>query len=328
MINTPNRGSFLTFIRTASPADLPALTVIDGADERNAATAEYLTGLLEKKCTRPEWCFVAEDLDRGPDAVGPLGNIVMWSMPGADVPSDFVLFEAPWDDPEHTVARDLLDHAFEFAKSLGATGISHMLDLPAQAPQFQTHAEQRQRVYAEAGMSLARDGHRFSWTAGESPMPRQDERLTWRTYAELGDGPFVDLCERILSDTKDSLFQADIAKLGLRGAAELLWEDSKGFEYEPEWYEIGYDDTGAAAVASLPARNAMFAVIGFVGVDPAHRGKGYAASVVARGTKLLAESGATEIRGDCDAANVGMYKGFLKSGYANFADRKAFHIDF
>lgn len=312
----------MTFIRTASPADLPALTVIDGADERNAATAEYLTGLLDKKCTKPEWCFVAEDTD------GTLfGNIVMWTAPGGDVPTDFVLFEAPWDDPELTVARDLLAHAFAFAKSLGATEISHMLDLPAQAPQFQTHAGERQRAYAEAGLELARDGHRFAWTADASPMPEQDGRLTWRSLAELGEEPFVDLFERILSDTEDSLFQADIRKLGLRGAAELLMEDSKGLEYRPEWYEIGYDDTGAAAVASLPARNPGFPVIGFVGVSPDHRGKGYAASVVARGTKILVENGATEIRGDCDAANVGMFKGFVKSGYANFADRRAFRAE-
>jgi hypothetical protein len=39
---------------------------------------------------------------------------------------------------------------------------------------------------------------------------------------------------------------------------------------------------------------------------------------------FLAAAGATEIRGDCDAGNIGMAKGFERSGYANFSDRRMF----
>ncbi|GIG64049.1 GNAT family N-acetyltransferase [Phytomonospora endophytica] len=306
----------MTDIRTARAEEIPNLTTLDGSEERNAATAAYLTDLLAKGCTRPEWCFVAEN---GAGKI--VGNVVLWTAPGHDVPTDFVLFEAPWDDPE--LGLRILRHGFAAARELGATELSHMLDMPAQAPQFQTEPDARQAVLTEAGLSVARDGRRFQWLAG-SALPAQDPRLTWRSIAEIGSEPFIELFEKILADTADSLLQADVRKLGLRGAAELLLEDMSDMEHEPEWFELGYDETGSVAAVSLPARNPSFPVIGFVGVSPDHRGKGYSASIVARGTQILVANGATEIRGDCDAGNVAMYKGFERSGYVNFADRRAY----
>ncbi|MEV0651147.1 mycothiol acetyltransferase [Phytomonospora sp. NPDC050363] len=306
----------MTDIRTARAAELPRLTTLDGQGERNDATAAYLTDLLAKGCTRPEWCFVAEDGD------GKLiGNIVLWSRPGGEVPSDFVLFEAPWNDRE--LALRILRHGFAAAKGLGAEKIGHVLDGPAQGPQWQFEPETRVSLYTEAGLRPARDGRRFQWLAG-SELPAQDPRLTWRSLSELGEKPFVDLLERILADTADSLLLEDVAELGLRGAAELILKDMSDMEHEPEWFELGYDESGDVAVVSLPARNPSYPVIGFVGVSPGHRGKGYSASVVARGTQILIANGATEIRGDCDAGNVAMYKGFESAGYVNFASRREF----
>lgn len=305
-------------IRTARATEIPSLTVYPGEDARNASRAAYLTMLFDKKCSSPEWCFVAEGADGTP-----IGNIVLWTRPGGDTPTDFVLFDAPWDDPDLTVARALLAHASTEAKNLGADHLAHVVDSPAAEPQYQVEPEKRWALLAEEGFHLDRDGHRFRWLEG-TPIPAEDTRLTWRTLPELGEAAFVDLFEKILSDTKDSFFLADIAKLGLRGAAELLMSDMNEFEHEPHWYELGFDASGEAVAASLPARNPAFPVIGFVGVAPAGRGKGYSTAVVIRGTHILADAGATDIRGDCDAGNIGMYKGFLRAGYDNFADRKAY----
>ncbi|MGY0231757.1 mycothiol acetyltransferase [Longispora urticae] len=297
-------------IRAARPDELPALTTLDDA-ERDAATADYLTTLLDRACTRPEWCLVAED-------DGALvGNIVLWSPPGRAVPVDFVLFEPG------TAGPALLDAAATLARGLGATGQGHVLDSPAQAPQFQRDPELREALLADAGLHLERDGRRFQWRA-ETGLPALDPRLTWRSLAELGETPFVDLFEAVLSDTKDAIFLADIAEHGLRGAAELNFRDMLDMEHQPDWYEIGYDADGLPAALSLPARNPSFAVIGLVGVAPTHRGRGYSTDVVVRGLHVLAATGETEVRGDCDAANLGMFRSFVKAGFVNFADRKMF----
>lgn len=300
-------------IRLARPEELPALTAYPNDDERNAATAAYLAGLLERGCTRPDWCLVAE---RDGALVG---NVVLWTVPGRTVPVDFVLFE-PGDDD---TGAALLAKAADLARSLGAQTQGHVLDVPSQAPQFQRDPQQREKLLAEQGFTVARDGCRFLWQAGD-PLPAQDERLHWRSLAELGEGPFVDLIADTFSDTKDSLLLAEVAEHGLRGAAERTFADMLEMDHEPTWFEIGYDQHDQAVAVSLPARTPSSAVIGLVAVAPAGRGHGYAAAVVARGTRILLDAGATEIRGDCDASNIAMFKAFQRAGYSNFANRKMF----
>lgn len=310
----------MTMIRNAGADEIPALFEDPADADRNTATSAYLTSLLDNGCARAEWCLVAQD---GSDLVG---SVAFWTMPGNAVPQAIVLLEAPWDDPELAVGLALLDRAAELARSLGATRLGHVVDSPAQAPQFQHHSERRAELLRRAGFAVARDGRRFRWRDGD-PLPAQDDRLRWRSLTELGPEPFVDLLEALLADTADALLSAEVREHGLRKAAEQLFADSTEFDYEPSWWEIGYDPDGTPAVISLPARSPAFPVIGFVGVSPAHRGKGYSTSVVARGTKILVDNGATEIRGDCDAGNVAMFKGFQRAGYANFANRLEFAQD-
>ncbi|MFC9385402.1 GNAT family N-acetyltransferase [Streptomyces venezuelae] len=319
-------------VRPARPDELPALVEHPGDPERNAATRAYLTQLLDNRCTRPEWCLVTEDGD------GRLtGSVVLWTMPGHEVPLALVLFEAPKDAPETAAA--LLDAAASVAGKLGATELEHVVDSPAQAPQFQRDPERRAELLRASGFGVIRDGRRFglrvpaadgSGDAGpEAPgapdaLPADDPRLTFRSLAELGPEPFVAVLAELLADTADARLAADVRQHGARRAAELLFEETAELKHEPAWWELGYDADGTVAVISLPAENPAFPVIGFVGVAPAHRGKGYATSVVIRGTRVLVAAGATEIRGDCDAANVAMARAFERAGYENFAARLEF----
>lgn len=300
-------------IRPAHPEELPSLTAYPNDEERNTVTAAYLTQLLHSGCTRPEWCLVAE---RDGELVG---NVVLWTMPGRAVPTDIVLLEP--DDSE--TGSSLLEHAAELARSLGGETQGHVLDVPSQAPQFQRDPDLREQLLAANGFSVTRDGCRFLWQAGD-PMPAEDHRLHWRSLADLGHEPFVDLLADAFSDTKDSVFLAEIAEHGLRGAAERNLADMLELDHQPDWFEIGYDQQGQPVAISLPARNPSSAVIGLVGVATAGRGHGYATAVVARGTQILVTNGATEIRGDCDANNIGMIKAFRRAGYRNFANRTMF----
>ncbi|WP_055599218.1 GNAT family N-acetyltransferase [Streptomyces aureus] len=322
----------MTFVRPARPDELPALVEHPGDPERNAATRAYLAQLLDSTCTRPEWCLVAEDDD------GRLtGSVVLWTMPGHDVPLALVLFEAPEDAPETAAA--LLDAAAVRARELGATELEHVVDSPAQAPQFQRNPEHRGELLRASGYAVIRDGRRFSLRApaangtgdagpeasgAPDGLPADDPRLTFRSLAELGPEPFVAVLAELLAETADARLAADVRQHGARRAAELLFEETAELKHEPAWWELGYDADGTVAVISLPAENPSVPVIGFVGVAPAHRGKGYATSVVIRGTRVLVGAGATEIRGDCDAANVAMAKAFERAGYVNFADRLEF----
>jgi RimJ/RimL family protein N-acetyltransferase len=307
----------VTVIRTARPGEIPVEAHVDGDADRGESIRQYLTQLMEQGCTRPEWCFVAESGGR------PVASAVLWTLPGGSVPSDLVLVEAPWDDPALAVGVRLLDEVVGFARSAGADELGHVVDRPVQPPQFQHHPDRHEGLVRRAGFTLARDGRRFRWQAG-AELPPQDDRLHFRSMAEIGPEPFVDLLAELLPDTADAWLADDVARYGPRQAAQRLFDKSLQLQHEPEWYEIGYDADGSPAVVSLPARSPSFAVIGFVGVAPGHRGRGYSSSVVARGTHILVQHGATEIRGDCDAANVAMVKGFERARYHLFAERRDF----
>ncbi|NGN65907.1 GNAT family N-acetyltransferase [Streptomyces sp. A7024] len=305
-------------IRPARPDELPALVERPGRPERNAGTAAYLADLLAKKCTRPEWCLVAEGADGGLDAA-----VALWTLPGKDVPMAFVLLEAPWDEPGLATGRALLDEAAALAASLGTEELEHVVDSPAQPPQFQERPDRRVELLLASGFTSVREGRRFR-LRDDAELPAVDERLTWRALPELGREPFLDLLAATLPTSADARMAADVAEHGARGAAEIFLTDMEGLSYEPDWWELGYAPDGTPAAASLPARNPTTAVIGLVGVHPVHRGKGYATAVVARGTRLLQAAGADEIRGDCDAANIPMFRAFERAGYENFADRQEF----
>lgn len=302
-------------IRTARLDEIPSLyTTRD--DKRNAEAAAALTKLLQVGCVKPEWCFLAEGDGRV------TGSIALWTRPRHDTPTDFVLLDTDWErTPE--IAQALLDHALAAARELGANALGHVVDTSFTEPQLQTHPEIRHDLLIRRGFNITRDGRRWEWRAGDG-IPHPDDRLTWRGLPELGAEPFLTLLADLLTDTKDALLQADVDKLGLRGAAEELWQDSLDMEHEAAWYELGFAADGTAAVVSLPSRNPTTAVIGFVGVAPQHRGNGYSASVIARSTRILVAAGAELIRGDCDTANVAMARGFERGGYRNFVNRKEY----
>ncbi|SDK16274.1 GNAT family N-acetyltransferase [Streptomyces indicus] len=305
-------------VRVALPSELPHLVTRPGEDERNASTAGYLTDLLDKKCTRPEWCLVADD-----GSGKPVGSAVLWTLPGHALPMALVLAEAPWQEPGLETGQRVLAAALDLARSLGATGLEYMLDSPAQPPQHQADAGRRAELLRLAGFETVRDGRRFRRFA-EGGLHAAHDGLAWSSLTETGREPFVDLLATALPTSADTRLAALVVEHGARGAAERLLADMEELAYEPHWWEIGHAPDGGAAALSLPARNPAAAVIGLVAVSPAYRGKGYATAVVARGTRVLLDSGADEIRGDCDAANVAMVKAFARAGYENFAERQEF----
>ena len=53
----------------------------------------------------------------------------------------------------------------------------------------------------------------------------------------------------------------------------------------------------------------------------AYRGHGYSDDLLAHGTRVLADAGAPQIRGDTDLANTPMRAAFRRAGYVEFARR-------
>jgi RimJ/RimL family protein N-acetyltransferase len=278
---------------------------------RRVSTREaYLETLLEQRCTRPEWFVVDGE-----------SQAVLWSLPGGEVPSDVVLIETDWSDDALVAGRSLMARVDALAARLGAVELGHTIDSPPVAPQHQDHPEARVRLLEATGYEMVRDGLR--WVL---PSPRDagdDGPLTFRTLSEVGEDAFVDAIAATFEGTPDSELTLEVERHGAREAARRYLEDHKALEHRPEWFELGYAG-GELAGVIMGARNPTSAVIAYVGVVPAQRGRGFAPALVRRGTARLAAAGATEIRGDCDRDNVAMARAFERAGYAQFARRRSF----
>ncbi|MGB9483686.1 MAG: GNAT family N-acetyltransferase [Candidatus Dormiibacterota bacterium] len=68
----------------------------------------------------------------------------------------------------------------------------------------------------------------------------------------------------------------------------------------------------------IPARNYYHAIIAYLGVVPAHRGKGYVNEILAEGTRVLAAQDVSRIRASNDLGNFPMTQAFARAGWINF----------
>ena len=202
--------------------------------------------------------------------------------------------------------------------------MSHSVDSPPGAPQYQEHEDARLRLLEETGYGLLRDGLRWRRSGSAEREASQEHALVFRALPEVGEEVFVDAIASSYEGTRDSWLARNVEERGTLGAARTDFGVYQGFEYLPEWWELAYTGDGALAGVIMPARNPSAAVIAYVGVVPEQRGRGFAAELVRRGTEQLLESGAEEIQGDCDLDNIGMVKGFERAGYEQFARRRTY----
>jgi ribosomal protein S18 acetylase RimI-like enzyme len=218
----------------------------------------------------------------------------------------------------------VLERAHGLAADLGADVLSHSVDSPPEAPQYQENEDARIRLLSNSGYELVRDGLRWRYTTSSSPAELRGHSLSFRPLPEVGDDAFVDAIASTYQGSRDSWIKQTIEEQGIDGAAWADFRGLQGMEYLPEWWELAYDEDGALAGVIMAARNPSAAVIAYVGVVPEQRGSGLAPHLVVRGTERLLESDADEIRGDCDRDNVGMVKAFERAGYEQFARRRTY----
>lgn len=305
---------------TADDVSPEAFLAVSAESRYHPQLEAYLDTLLQQGLTRPEWCLLAREGGQ------PVARAALWAPAGQSMPTDVVLIDADWDDESLAAGRAVLARLHEAARDLGAEALSHHVDDPPGAPQYQEHAEARIRLLAESGYTLLRDGLRWQYAGTPSPLEQADSPLSFRTLSEVGDEAFVAAVASTYEGTRDSWIARTIEELGPLGAAREDFDYARTIEYEPEWWELAYTDDDALAGVTMAAKNPSSAVVWYVGVVPAARGRGLAAHLVRRATEHLLGAGFEEIRGDCDVDNVAMVKAFERAGYEQFARRRSYQL--
>jgi ribosomal protein S18 acetylase RimI-like enzyme len=297
---------------------MDAFRAVSAASQYQRQLLEYLTSLLQRRCTKPGWCLVGLD-----DGV-PVTRAALWALPDHDVPTDIVLIDADWNDAELAGRRALLSKVHDLAAAEGSDALSHHVDSPPGPPQYQENDEDRIRLLAESGYELMRDGVRWAYSGSPSQEAARAQSLVFRSLPEVGEEAFVEAIASTYQGTRDSWITSNIEKHGMLGAARKDFLEYQGLDHLPEWWELAYSEDGVLAGVIMAARNPSAAVVAYVGVVPNQRGHGLAPQLVRRGTEQLLASGADEIAGDCDRDNVGMVKAFERAGFEQVARRRSY----
>jgi RimJ/RimL family protein N-acetyltransferase len=300
---------------TADKVSTDTFLAVSAGSQYQQQLREYLESLLRDGFTRPEWCLVVVDAGK------PVSRAAFWAMPGQRVPSDLVLIAADWAEDDLSAGRALLARLHELAGGLGADHLGHSVDSPPGPPQYQENEDARIRLLEATGYDLLRDGLRWRYAA-QPEVPELS--LDFRPLPEVGEAAFLDAFAATYEGTRDSWITRMIEEHGTCGAAQQDFVDYQEMDHRPEWWELAYTADGELAGVVMAARNPSTAVIAYVGVVPAQRGRGHAPKLVRRGTERLLAAGAGEIRGDCDDDNIGMVKAFERAGYEQFARRRTY----
>jgi len=115
-------------------------------------------------------------------------------------------------------------------------------------------------------------------------------------------------------------------QLGPGAEAPDTFDQLKSMERDPAWWELAFTTDDRFAGLVMPTRLPGAATIGYIGVAPEMRGKGYGEVLLVRGTATLLKTGAPLVRGDTDVDNRPMAKVFRSVGYRQFATRREFKV--
>ncbi|CAM5554489.1 N-acetyltransferase [Streptomyces spiroverticillatus] len=267
----------------------------------------------------PSWMWVAVREDRV------LARISWWTGRKGGTPQalDFFDLDDSLPEPERSeVGAELLRRA---AEAVLPADVSQWPEygrfVPPDWRENDAHrdvVESRMRILESTGARLMVERLRLEWRPG-TPVAEPSGRLVFRPVKDRED--LVTLMTPVMEGTLDAHSQADLAGgLSLREAAELHYdEEFAHFKTPQSWWRIAERaDSGEPVGFVVPARNSYHPIIAYVGVLPAHRGRGYIDELLAEGTRVLAAEDVPRIRAATDLANVPMAKAFARAGYVNF----------
>lgn len=280
----------------------------------------YLDGL--HKWYRPEWSWVALHNDTV------LARVAFSGEPGAEVPFAMGSLEIGTRSDRVDIGVLLVTSAYDAfsqAASLNGGRPRYHQFLPIDwhdNANMRAAVEDRRAVARLAGLSflVERLEHRWFPAAGLRNRPG---RLTFRPIAD--DAELHRVVRETFTGTLDADAQWDIDRLGMDEAVASLVAD---FPESREFWRVAHDSAGACVGITVSGFGTWGPDIAYIGVQPQHRGNGYADDLLIEATHLVCESDTNnidDISATTDVGNTPMAAAFARCGFT-IVDRLMVHV--
>lgn len=249
---------------------------------------------------RAEWTFVAERA----------GTVVARA--------------AFWAGPEENEPR-VLDW-FDVAPGEEAAGTRLLSEIPVRAeyelvlppgwreePGARAEAEARMGAAQAAGYVPLVERYRYRWRSADGLPELRPGRLVFESGPD--DEAVLDVLRRVEQGTLDAHGARAVAEGGVEQAAREELEFFHWMDSPRAWWQLAYTPGGELVGLHVPGRNPHGPIVGFLGVVPEERGRGYGYDLLAACTHVLVAEGATQIDAATDTGNLPMAASFARAGY-------------
>jgi RimJ/RimL family protein N-acetyltransferase len=241
-----------------------------------------------------------------------------WARPGNEHPDALDIFDL--DDagrPETVdIAARLLNTAMADVIPEGTRPPYYLRFVTPdwrEAPATRQPTEDRMAAAAQTGARIFVERLRLEWLPG-TPVAAPTRRLSFRPVTDPVE--LLALMTEVIDGTLDAHDRDDLTRMSPRDAAAKQYHEELARYTSPrDWWKIAELPGGEPVGFVIPAHNGYSAIIAYLGVVPAHRGRGYIAEILAEGTRVLAAQDVPFIRASTDLGNFPMAAAFRRAGW-------------
>ena len=303
-------------LRPTTEDDLERVLACAPAGPPGSVPADRYRAGLAARHYRPEWTWVA---DEGGQV---LARACWWGRSDADHPLALDGVDVHESVPRRVALAGRLLAAGHAAFRAAGMPRPPRFEIPLPNgwradPAVARSLGWRRRAAALAGLTDELERLHYEWTPGAG-VPGQSGRLAFR--AEPDDGVFLDAFRRIAVGSLDVTTGRELAALeaGQARADMQTYLDMPG---DRDWWRLAYTRDGILAGLAIPSRNPGGPVVGYLGVVPELRGRGYIDDILAEITGFHAAAGARRVVADTDTTNLPMAAAFERAGYRHHGIR-------
>ncbi|MFE9954076.1 GNAT family N-acetyltransferase [Micromonospora sp. NPDC005299] len=270
-------------------------------------TADRYLAELAEDMYRPEWTWIAEHDGRV------VGRALWWGPKGSTHPVALDCLDVdPAVGDRAAVAAELIRAALAgfpepVQYAIKVTG--GWRDDPATS----AAVEWRRAAAHAAGLTREVERLQFEWAPADG-VPPAAGRLR---FAEASDEEFLAVFRRIAEGSLDAQTRANLAAKGVDATAREEMDFYLSAPGKREWWRIAYTREGEVAGLGIPSATPYNVNVGYLGVVPEFRGRGYVDEVLAEITRLHAANGSSRITATTDLGNAPMAAAFGRAGYRN-----------
>ncbi|GAA4953339.1 RimJ/RimL family protein N-acetyltransferase [Nonomuraea thailandensis] len=293
--------------RTIVPADLDRVTDWIVTEPVGWIAADRYLAELSENMYRPEWTWIAE-------AEGRVVGRALWWGPGDSaypVALDCLDVDPSVGD-RATVAAGLIEAA------LGGfpRPVQYAIKVAGgwrEDPVVSAAVGWRRAAARAAGFTREVERLQFEWAPGDG-VPAAAGTLR---FAGASDEEFLAVFRRIAEGSLDAQTRASVAAKGSEAAAREEMDFYLGAPGKREWWRIACTPEGEVAGMAIPSATPYSVNVGYLGVVPEFRGRGYVDEVLGEITRIHAGNGESRITATTDLGNAPMAAAFRRAGYRN-----------